>query len=71
MALNGSSTIAADFRLVGYVFMFMAAWILCGRAAQGFVKGLEGLPIMSMMNVLILLAVGWVFLFLSHFKSVT
>jgi len=69
MALKGSSTIAADFRVVGYVFMLMAAWILCGKAAQGFVKGLEGLPTMSMMNILILLVMGWVFLFLSHYKS--
>ncbi len=28
MALNGSSTTAADFKLVGYVFMFMAAWFI-------------------------------------------
>jgi uncharacterized membrane protein YkgB len=26
MALKGSSTTAADFRLVGYMFMLMAAW---------------------------------------------
>ena len=69
MVLKGSSTIAADFRLVGYVFMLMAAWYLCGKGADGFVKGLEGLPTMSMMNILILLALGWVFLFLSHYKS--
>jgi hypothetical protein len=69
MTLYGSSTIAADFRLVGYVFMLMAAWILCGKAAQGFVKGLEGLPVTSMMNILILLTSGWFFLFLSEYKS--
>jgi hypothetical protein len=69
MALKESHVIAVDFRLVGYVFMLMAAWILCGKAAQGFVKGLEGLPTTSMMNILILLAGGWVFLFLSHYKS--
>jgi hypothetical protein len=69
MALMGSSSISADFRLVSYVFMLMAAWFLCGKAAQGFVKGLEGLPTTSMMNILILLAMGWVFLFLSHYKS--
>ena len=28
MALKGSSTTAADFRLVGYVFMLMAAWFI-------------------------------------------
>ena len=69
MVLEGSSTTAVDFKLVGYVFMLMAAWILCGKAAEGFVKGLEGLPTMSMMNILILLAMGWGFLFLSHYKS--
>jgi len=69
MALKGSSTIAADFRLVGYVFMLMAAWYLCGKGPDGFVKGLEGLPTMSMMNILILLAIGWFFLFLSHYKT--
>jgi len=69
MALDGSSTTAVDLKLVGYVFMFMVAWFLCGKAAEGFVKGLEGLPTMSMMNTLILLAMGWVFLFLSDYKS--
>lgn len=69
IALKGSSTNAADFKLVGYVFMLIAAWFLCGKAAEGFVKGLEGLPTMSMMNILILLAIGWVFLFLSDYKS--
>jgi len=69
MTLEGMSTIAVDFKLTGYVCMFMAAIFLCGKAAQGFVKGLEGLPPTSMMNVLILLSLGWVFLFLSGYKS--
>jgi hypothetical protein len=69
IALKGSSTNAADFKLAGYVFMLIAAWFLCGKAAEGFVKRLEGLPTMSMMNILLLLAIGWVFLFLSDYKS--
>ena len=69
MALAGAPTTAVDIKLTGYACMFMAAWFLCGKAAEGFVKGLEGLPIRSMMNVLILLAIGWIFLFLSHYKS--
>jgi len=68
-ALKDTSTNAADFSLVGYVSMVLAAWYLCAKAAEGFVSGLEGLPTMSMMNILILLAMGWVFLFLSHYKS--
>lgn len=69
MALAGAPTTAFDLRLTGFVCMFMATWFLCGKAAKGFVKGLEGLPIRSMMNVSILLAMGWVFLFLSYYKS--
>ena len=69
MALVGASTIAVDLKLTGYVCMFMAAWFLCGKAAQGFLKGLEGLPTTSIMNVLILLSLGWGSLFLSDFKS--
>ena len=69
LAIEATSSISVDLRLVGYVLMFMAAWILCGKAAQGFVKGLDGLPTTSMMNILILLATGWVFLFLSEYKS--
>jgi hypothetical protein len=37
--------------------------------AEGFVKAVEGLPIVSMMNILIFLSMGWIFLFLSHYKS--
>lgn len=69
MARDDSSSTEIDFKLVGYVFMFMAAWFLCGKASQGFMKGLEGLPPMSTMNILILLALGWFFLFLSEYKS--
>lgn len=69
MALDGPSRTAVDFKLVGYEFMLMAAWILCGKAAEGFVLGLEGLPKTSMMNNLILLAFGWTSLFISHYKS--
>lgn len=32
-------------------------------------KAIEGLPTMSMMNILVLLTMGWIFLFLSHYKS--
>jgi hypothetical protein len=68
ITLKSASTTAANFKLVGYVFMLIAAWFLCGKAAEGFIKGLEGLPTISMMNILILLAMGWVFLFLSDYK---
>ena len=69
LARKGSFTAAAIYKLVGYIFMVSAAWFLCGKAAEGFVIGFDGLPIASMMNILILLLMGWVFLFLSDYKS--
>jgi len=69
MALKGSSTAAADFKLVGYLFMLIAVWFICGIAATPFRKALEGLAPGSPIHVMILLVLGWLFLFLSHYKS--
>lgn len=67
--LKNSSAIAADLRLVGYVFMLIAAWFICGMASQPFLKALEGIPPSSPIRVVIFLALGWVFLFLGNYKS--
>jgi len=69
MALNGSSTTATDFKLVGYVFMLIAAWFVCGIASVPFLKALEGQAPTSPIHVMIFLVLGWLFLFLSHYKS--
>ncbi|MCK4560495.1 MAG: hypothetical protein KAV45_11990 [Calditrichia bacterium] len=69
MALKDASATAADFKLVGYVFMLIAAWYICGIAGQPFLKALEGTPTASPIHVMILLVLGWLFLFLSHYKS--
>ena len=69
MALKGSSTTAADFKLVGYVFMLMAAWFVCGIAGQPFLKALEGVAPTSPVHIMIFLVLGWLFFFLSHYKS--
>ncbi|MFC1907136.1 hypothetical protein ACFLW8_03515 [Chloroflexota bacterium] len=67
MALKDSPTAAADFKLIGYVFMLIAAWFICGIASEPFRKVFEGLqsnPIFAM----IFLVLGWLFLFLGHYK---
>lgn len=64
---NSSAT--ADLKLVGYVFMLIAAWFICGMASQPFLKALEGIPPSSPIHVVIFLALGWVFLFLGNYKS--
>jgi hypothetical protein len=69
MALKDSSTTAADLKLVGYVFMLIAAWFICGMAAQPFMKALEGEAPGTPIHVMIFLVLGWLFLFLSHYKS--
>lgn len=69
MALKGSSTAAADLKLAGYVFMLIAAWYICGIASWPFMKALEGKTPTSPILVMILLVLGWLFLFLGHYKS--
>jgi len=69
MALEGTSATAADLKLAGYVFMVIAAWFICGIASQPFLKALEGETPPSPIHVIILLVLGWFFLFLGHYKS--
>jgi len=69
MALKGSSTTGADLKLVGYVFMLIAAWYICGIASEPFLKALEGQAPTSPVHVIIFLVLGWLFLFLGHYKS--
>ena len=69
MALKDSSTTAADLKMVGYVFMLIAAWFICGIASQPFLKAFEGEAPGTPMHVMIFLVLGWLFLFLSHYKS--
>ena len=69
MVLKGSSTTAADFKLVGYVFMLIAAWFVCGIAGQPFLKALEGVAPTSPVHIMIFLVLGWLFFFLGHYKS--
>ena len=69
IALKGSSTTAADLKLVGYVFMLIAAWFVCGMAGTPFLKALEGVAPTSPVHVIIFLVLGWLFLFLGHYKS--
>jgi hypothetical protein len=69
MALKGTSTAAADLKLVGYVFMLIAAWFICGIAGLPFLKAFEGEAPTTPIHVMIFLVLGWLFLFLGHYKS--
>ena len=69
MALKETPTTAADLKLAGYIFMLIAAWFICGIASQPFLKALEGEAPSTPIHVLIFLVLGWLFLFLGHYKS--
>ena len=63
------NSISADLKLVGYVFMLIAAWFTCGIASIPFLKALEGMPASSPIHIMIFFVLGWIFLFLGHYKS--
>lgn len=69
MALKGASATAAVYKLAGYVFMLIAAWFICGIASIPFLKALENEPPATPLHVMIFLVLGWLFLFLGHYKS--
>ena len=69
MAMKNSPKIAADLRLVGYVYMLIAAWFICGDLGQPYLKAYDGEFPKSTLCIMILLVLGWFFLFLSHYKS--
>lgn len=67
--LQGSSTTAANLKLVGYIFMLMAAWFTCGVVGLRFENALADQNPTGPMFIMIPLLLGWLFLFLGHYKS--
>ena len=76
--LEGSAGTAADFQLAGYVFFLVAMWYLCGLLGppvyllnpdkvQQFGSLQYGQA--EAVKILIYFIFGWLFLFLSHYKS--
>ena len=63
------AVLAADLKLIGYVFMMISAWFTCGITSQQHVKALSGQPPTSPMNIMLPLLLGWLFLFLGHYKA--
>ncbi len=69
MALEGSSTTAADLKLAAYVFFLIAAWFMCGVGSQPFMKALEEVPSQTPLHIMVFLVLGWLCLFLSHYRT--
>jgi len=68
-SLSGAAALGADLQLVAYVFFITAAWYICGRFGQPYLKSMSELGQSSPIDIMIYLALGWIFLFLSHLKS--
>jgi len=69
MALKDKSSIALDFRLIGYTFFLLTAWFTCGVVSMPFLKAVEGIQQGSPIHVLIFFTLGWLFLCLSYYKE--
>ena len=69
VALEGPAKTAADLQLVGYVFLFIAMWYLCGDLSRPYQKALLELPLGSPVSTIVYLVLGWLFLLLSQHKS--
>lgn len=69
VTLSDELAVAADLKLYGYIFFVIAAWFICGIASYPFLKALEEVQQATPYHVMILLVLGWLFLFLSHYKA--
>jgi hypothetical protein len=65
--LSGRAKMAANLQLVGYVFMFLAMWNICGTLGALFYEALSSNETQTPISVILYLGLGWIFLFLSHY----
>ena len=66
--LEGHRKVASDLKLVGYFFLLVAMWFVCGLTGGPHLKAYgyaETIPHLGEMT-LITLTLGWVFLFISY-----
>jgi hypothetical protein len=60
---------AAEFQLTGYVFLIIGMWYLCGDLSRPFQRALSDQSLGSPISTIVYLALGWLFLLLSHYKA--
>ena len=63
--LEDSAKTATDYQLVSYVFFLLATWYLCGTFSALFKWSLVRSPV----DIMIFLVLGWLFLFIGHYKA--
>jgi hypothetical protein len=60
---------AAELQLAGYVFLIIGMWYLCGDLSRPFQRALSDQSLGSPVFTIVYLALGWLFLLLSHYKA--
>ena len=68
-ALQNQDKTAAVFQLIGYLFFITASWFLCGEFAPLRLKAFLDRNPPSPIEIMVYLVLGWLFFFLSHYKS--
>jgi len=65
--LSGRAKMAANLQLVGYVFLLLAMWNICGTLGALFYQALSSFETQTPISVILYLGLGWIFLCLSHY----
>jgi hypothetical protein len=68
-ALDMPEKIAGSFKLIGYLFWINASWFLCGETAKMHLKVFEGSPPPSPIEIMVFLALGWLFVLVGEYKA--
>ena len=68
--LNSQERIAASFQLIGYLFLMIATWFLCGETAPLRLLAFAERSPPNPVEIMVYLIMGWLFLFVSHYQSV-
>jgi hypothetical protein len=61
--------IAGGYKLLGYLFFINASWFLCGETGKLHLRAFQGDPAPSPIEIMVFLALGWIFIFVGELKS--
>lgn len=65
--LEGTAKTAADLQLMGYFFLLVAAYFVCGLTSGPHLKAWDYQPVISPESILIALGLGFFALTVSHY----
>jgi|LGVE01.1.fsa_nt_gb hypothetical protein len=66
---KNEAKIVADLELAGYGFFLIATWFICGAFAVLFNESMSSYTPRSPLNIMIYLALGWLFILISNYKA--